>query len=173
MNQTPHCCGSWSLAPAGREMWSSEESRAIRAITMPAKTWIQPWRSRQRQQMLRRRKKGRRRKGRRARGAAVAGSDAVKSDADSGEGWTCAKARGHQCIQHSMPVLPRWAWAPGLSTTSAACMACRSGTPHLVCKTTPGRIRATGQRRSLPQPPSAFRREEHRLPSAALRVLAS
>ena len=35
MNQTPHCCGSWR-APAGREMWSQEESRAIRAITRPA-----------------------------------------------------------------------------------------------------------------------------------------
>ena len=73
---------------------------------MPAKIWRAPWRSRQRQQMLRRRKKGRRRKGRRARGVAVAGSDVVKSAADSGEGWTCAKARGHQGIQHSTHVLP-------------------------------------------------------------------
>jgi hypothetical protein len=35
MNQTPHCCGSWK-APAGSEMWSWEESRAIRAIARPA-----------------------------------------------------------------------------------------------------------------------------------------
>ena len=77
MNQTPHCCGSWSLAPAGREMWSSEESRAIRAITRPATAWIQPWRSRQQR--------------RRGRGEAFA-----NSGADSGDGSIRTKATGSQ-----------------------------------------------------------------------------
>jgi hypothetical protein len=54
---------------------------------MPASTWIQPWRSRQQQR----------------RGRAPA---SAKSGADSGEGWTCAKARGHQGFQNSTRVLP-------------------------------------------------------------------
>jgi hypothetical protein len=110
MHQMPHCCRSWRTAPARRVTWSKEESRAIRAITMPASTWIQPWRSRQQQR----------------RGKAPA---SAKSGADSGEGWSRTKARGHQGIQHSTYVLLRWAWTPGLSTTTAACMTCRSSSP--------------------------------------------
>ena len=45
MSQTPHCRWSWMARP-GRVMWSSEENRAIKAITVPPETSSSPWRSR-------------------------------------------------------------------------------------------------------------------------------
>lgn len=101
--------------------------------------------------MLRRRKKGRRRKGRRARGVAFAGPDAAKSGADSGEGWTCAKARGHQGIQHSTPILPGEPGPRGAAPRrQRACHAAEAH--HIWCAKPPQAGHARQHNRSPPQP---------------------
>jgi hypothetical protein len=45
MSQTPHCCWRATRLPA-MVMWSSEENRAIKAITLPPAASSSPWRSR-------------------------------------------------------------------------------------------------------------------------------
>ncbi len=60
----------------------------------------------------------------------------------------------------------------GAQRHPAACMTCRSGTPHLACKTDPGRTRATGQRCPAPAALQVFAGKgagSHPLPSGSWR----